>query len=178
MGIDFLKKFTQTYLHSTLKRAKLQPETYSGNVYTRGSISQFCFIPKRWHLPTTSGSLSSPDAWTHGPRLQSLCSHGGPHSNRPGSSGGGHHRDRTAGGNVPDVTCADSLSTLSAGDRDPHLSRCGSHEHTLLPLLFLRWVSRVTCDDCFFFNVDIFRGLNAWWLFKLHFVTKNKVVAQ
>lgn len=100
------------------------------------------FSPDRWPpLPTTTRSLPSSDARTNGPRSQSLCPHGRTHSDRPGSSRGSHHCDRAAGGNVPDVTGADRVSALSAGNRHPHLPRRRPHEHTLLPLLRLRRVS-------------------------------------
>lgn len=100
------------------------------------------FLPYRWPLPTPTRPLSSPDARTDGSWSQSLCPHGGSHSDRPGSSRSSHHCDRTAGGNVPDLAGADCVSALSAGNRHPHLPRCRTHEHALLPLLLLCRVSR------------------------------------
>lgn len=94
----------------------------------------------RWPLPTAR-ALSSPYSRTDGSWSQSLCAHGRSHSNRPGSSRSCHHCDRIAGRNVPDHTGADGVSTLSAGNRYPHLPWCRPHEHTLLPVLLLRRVS-------------------------------------
>lgn len=95
------------------------------------------FHSYRWPLPTAARSLSSHDARADGPWSQSLCPHGRSHSNCPGSSRGSYHCDRTTGGNVPDLTGADCVSALSAGNHHPHLPRCRPHEHTLLPLLLL-----------------------------------------
>lgn len=128
---------------------------------------ELCLSPSfRWSLPSSARSLPPPDAGTDGPRSGSLCPHGGSHGDRPGSSRSSHHRDRAAGRDVPDLTGADRVSALSAGNRHPHLPRCGTHEHTLLPILLLCRVSRaplvtqaaeVVCNNVQYTNKCSFR---------------------
>lgn len=89
----------------------------------------------RWDVPPSTWPLSSSDGRINGSHSWSICPRG--------RSRGHHHGDSAAGGDVPDVAGAHRVSALSAGHRHSHLPRRGAHEHTVLPLLLLCWVSGV-----------------------------------
>lgn len=96
----------------------------------------------RWLLPTSTRSLSSSHAGPDGPWSHSHLPCGRSHSHRFVTPGSSYHCDCTAGGDVPGLTSADRVSTLSAGNRYSHLPQHRPHEHTLLHLLLLCGVSR------------------------------------
>lgn len=89
----------------------------------------------RWDVPPSTWPLSSSDGRTNGSHSRSVCPRG--------RSRGHHHSDGAARGDVPDVAGAHCVSALSAGHRHSHLPRRGAHEHAVLPLLLLCWVSGV-----------------------------------